>query len=316
MSNTNSFTDIVDQIITDGVKKGILHLSTQDIKLNHNTLRLKEKEIINFGSCSYLGLEFDRRMIDASKDAVENYGTEFSSSRAYVSSIHYEELENNFKKLFDAPSIVVPTTTLGHIAAIPVLVNNNDAVILDHQVHNSVHMAVNLLKPRGIHVELVRHNRMDLLEDRVKKLRQKYARIWYMADGVYSMYGDASPVDKVYELLNRYSELYYYVDDSHGMSCYGQHGRGYALNEKPIHQQMIFAASLAKGFATGGAVLVFPNKELARRVRTCGGPLITSGPMQPAQLGAAISSVKIHLSNEIYSLQEDLHENIDRKSVV
>jgi hypothetical protein len=50
---------------------------------------------------------------------------------------------------------------------------------------------------------------------------------------------------------------------------------------------------------------------LARRVRTCGGPLITSGPMQPAALGAAIASAKIHLSAEIKEMQQELHDNIE-----
>lgn len=310
MSKHNAFVETIDQIVTDGVNKGILHLHNEDNKLTGNKLVLKGKEVVNFGSCSYLGLEFDPRMITASKQAIEDYGTQFSESRAYVSIKLYKELEELFCSLFEASCIVTPTTTLGHIAAIPVLVNDDDAIILDHQVHNSVQTAVNLVKPRGVHIELLRHNRMDLLEERVKVLRQKHKKIWYLADGIYSMYGDGSPVEEVYNLMDKYPELHYYVDDAHGMSCYGKHGRGYVLNQRPMHRKMILATSLAKAFATGGAVLVFPDKELARKVRTCGGPLITSGPMQPATLGAAIASAKIHLSDEIYEMQEDLQENI------
>lgn len=310
MSKHHSFIDTVDQIVSDGVKKGILHLSADNQSLSGNALKIKDNEAINFGSCSYLGLEFDRRLINGSKDAVENYGTQFSASRAYISSKHYSELENLLKILFGGYAVVCPTTTLGHIAAIPVLVGDKDAVILDHQVHNSVQTAAGLLKPRGIHVELLRHNRIDLLEERIKLLRQKYDKIWYMADGIYSMYGDASPVSEIHALMDKYPQFHFYVDDAHSMSCYGTHGRGYVLSQISIHEQMVFATSLNKGFAAGGGVLVFPNRELARKVRTCGGPLITSGPMQPGALGAAIACAKIHLSDEIYSLQEDLHENI------
>ena len=310
MSGKNTFVETVFEVVTDAINKGIIHLYTEDNKLSGNTIHLKGRGVVNFGSCSYLGLEFDKRMIAASQEAVQNYGTTFAESRAYVSIRQYEELESLFGKIFNYPTLVAQTTTLGHIAAIPVLINDGDAIILDHQVHFSVHTAVNIVKSRGIHVEMIRHNRMDMLEDRIKVLRQKYSRIWYMADGIYSMYGDASPVNEVYELLNRYKELYYYVDDAHGMSCFGKNGNGYVLSQKPMHERMILAASLAKGFATGGAVLVFPSKELANKVRKCGSSFITSGPMQPSQLGAAIAAAKIHLSNEIYSLQEDLHENI------
>ena len=199
---------------------------------------------------------------------------------------------------------------MGHIANIPVLVEDSDAVIMDQQVHNSVQTAVQIVKARGVHIELVRHNRMDLLETRIKELRSKHKRIWYMADGIYSMFGDSSPVDEIYSLMNQYPELYYYVDDAHGMSIHGKHGRGYVLSNHDIHPKMALATSLNKAFATGGGVLVYGDKELARRVGTVGGPLLSSGPMQPSALGAAIISARIHLSEEIIEMQEQLKGNI------
>lgn len=310
MSRHHGFTDTVDLVISDAVKKGIMHLNTEDSKLTGNTIQLNGKKVVNFGSCSYLGLEFDNRMIASSIKAVEDYGTQFSTSRAYISSKYYKVLEGKFDQIFRASSVVVPTTTLGHISVFPVMIHDDDALILDHQVHNSVHLAANLVKPKGTRVELMRHNRLDILEERIKLLRQKYKRIWYMADGIYSMYGDFTPIDEVYALMDKYPELHYYVDDAHGMSCFGEHGRGYALSQRPIHDRMILTTSLAKAFPTGGAVLVFPNAELARKVRTCGASLTTSGPMQPATLGAAIACADIHLSDEIYTLQDELQQNI------
>jgi 7-keto-8-aminopelargonate synthetase-like enzyme len=310
MSKSNSFFEVVDQIVTDGVNKGILHLYTEDTRLSENIISLKGNNVVNFGSCSYLGLEFDERLKNGAKQAVDNYGTQFSESRAYVSVRQYAELEDLLRQLFDAHCVVMPTTTLGHIANIPVLVGDADAVIMDQQVHNSVQTAIQLLKARGCHIEILRHNRMDLLEEKIKQLRSKYRKIWYMADGIYSMFGDTSPVDEIYGLMNKYPELHYYVDDAHGMSIYGKHGRGYVLNNRQFHPKMVMGTSLNKAFASGGGVMLYPNAELARKVRTCGGPLITSGPMQPASLGAAIAAAKIHLSDEIYDMQQDLQENI------
>jgi len=312
MKKTTPSVDIVFEVLNYGAKNDVMHLNTLNTKLNGNKLYLDKasKEVINFGSCSYLGLEFDERLRQGAINAINNYGTQFSSSRAYVSISYYEELEALFNQIFDAYSVVTPTSTLGHIGTIPVLIDDKDAIILDHQVHNSVHTAVNLVKAKGVYTELIRHNRIDILEDRIKELRQKYNKIWYMADGVYSMYGDVTPINEVYELMNKYPELYYYVDDAHGMSCFGKHGRGYALGQKPIHERMVLITSLAKAFATGGGVAVFPTKEMAHRVRTCGSSLVTSGPMQPSGLGAAVASAKIHLSNELGKMQDQLNENI------
>jgi 7-keto-8-aminopelargonate synthetase-like enzyme len=311
MSKSQSAIDAIQQIVSYGKQKKIVHLYTDiNKKIKNNSIYLEGKEVVNFGSCSYLGLEFDSRLKEASKQAIDDFGTQFSESRAYVSISLYKELEDLFEKIFESPVVITQTTTLAHLAAIPVLVGSDDCIIMDHQVHNSVQTAVNLVKSQGVTVELLRHNRMDLLEERVKYLRSKYKKIWYMADGIYSMYGDVSPVKEIYALMDKYPELHYYVDDAHGMSIYGKHGRGYVLNEMPIHKRAIVATSLVKAFPTGGAVLIFPTKEQAHLVRSCGSTLITSGPMQPSQLGAAIAAAKIHLTDEIYDMQNDLQDNI------
>lgn len=309
MSQKN-FIDTVDGILTHAKEKGIIHHNTEDTKLSENSITIHGKKLINFGSCSYLGLEFEESIRDSGKAAIDDYGTQFSSSRAYVSPIYYESLENKLQKIFEAPTIVTPTTTLGHIAAIPILVSSEDAVILDHQVHNSVQTAVKLVKANKTHVELVRHNRMDLLEKRIIELKSKHRKIWYMADGIYSMYGDLAPLEDIYALLEKYEELHFYVDDAHGMSCFGEKGQGYVLSQRKIHERMVVATSFAKAFATGGGALIFPNEKLASKVRNTGGPLITSGPMQPSALGAANAVADMHLSGEIQTYQSDLNENI------
>ena len=310
MRAINTVVETIDQIITDGVKKDILHLYTEDDSFRGNQLTLRGKKVINFGSCSYLGLELDERLKEASKLAIDHFGTQFSESRAYVSIGLYRELEELFRQIFDAHCVITPTTTLGHIANIPVLINTADALITDQQVHQSVNTAVKLLAGAGTHIEVLRHNRMDILEDRIKALRNKHDKIWYLADGIYSMFGDTAPVDQLYQLLDQYPCFHLYIDDAHGMSIHGQHGRGSVLDQRKFHPRMILATSLAKAFATGGAVMVYPDAETARKVRTCGGPLITSGPLQPAQLGAAVANAEIHLTPEIDVLQEELRERI------
>ncbi len=317
MKNYHSFVQSVYQIAQDAARNGIAHLATQDEHFTNNSIKINNNLTTNFGSCSYLGLEFDKRLKEGAIDAINKFGTQFSSSRAYVSLGLYDELEGLFKKIFKGNhTLVTPTTTLGHIAAIPVLVKDEDAVILDHQVHSSVQGAVNMLKARGIHVDMIRHNNMEMLERKINELRPKYRKIWYMADGIYSMYGDGAPIKEIHNLLDKYEQLNFYVDDAHGMSCFGENGAGYVLQQAPMHPKQVIAMSLAKAFATGGAVLVFPTYEQYQLVRSCGGPMITSGPMQPGNLGAAVAAAKIHLSDEIYSLQEDLNENIKFTSLM
>jgi len=311
MSKQQNFYDTVNQVISYGRQKNILHLYTSTLPFNGSELIINNKPVLNFGSCSYLGLEFHPAVKAGAIKAIENYGTQFSESRAYVSLGLYEELEQLLQKIFDAPIVITPTTTLGHIACVPVMVEDEDAVIMDHQLHNSVQTAVQLVKARGVHTELIRHNRMDLLEARIKELRSKYRKIWYMADGIYSMFGDPCPVDAVYALMEKYPELHFYVDDAHGMSIHGKHGRGYVLASRNIHPKMIMASSLNKAFASGGGVLVFGNAALAEKVGNVGGPLLSSGPMQPGALGAAVAAARLHLTDGIATMQQQLKDNIE-----
>ncbi|MEL7342812.1 MAG: aminotransferase class I/II-fold pyridoxal phosphate-dependent enzyme, partial [Bacteroidota bacterium] len=220
----------MEKSVGEAVKSGVAHLVTEDSRFDGRHIQLSGKNCINFGSCSYLGIELDNRMKTAAMKAVEKFGTQFSSSRAYVSLGLYDELETHLEKMFQAPVIVSASTTLGHLSAIPVIVGDNDAVILDHQVHASVSMACQTLRGKGTHIELVRHNNIEMLESRIKKLKDQYDKIWYMADGVYSMYGDFAPVEELAFLLEKYEQLHLYLDDAHGIGWKGLRGTGHVYS--------------------------------------------------------------------------------------
>ena len=311
-SKHEQILDIVDQVSTTVSNLGIAYCSTEDYELNGRIIHVNGAELLSFGSCSYLGLELDPRLKAGAIDAVQRYGTQFSSSRSYLSVSLYSELEDQFRKMFNQPIVIAPSTTLGHMSNIPVLVGDNDAVILDSHVHESVQTVVQLLKTRNITFEFVRHNRMDNLEDRIKALSETHTKVWYMADGVYSMYGDFPPVKELVELMKKYEQFYLYVDDSHGMSWAGKNGTGYFMSQLDSYPEKLFlAVSINKAFAAAGGVLVYPDEDSMRKVRHCGKTMIFSGPIQPPMLGAAIASAKIHLSKEITTLQNNLRKRVD-----
>lgn len=302
---------ILEEMLNEARDNGLIHLSADDGPLDGRSIAIDGHAKLNFGSCSYLGLELDPRMRGAVIDAVNRYGTQFSSSRTYLSSPQYNTLEPMLNEMFGGHVLVAPTTSLGHLAALPVLVTAGDAVILDHQVHASVHMASHQLRVQGTTVELVRHNDIERLEALIERLAASHDRVWYLADGVYSMFADLAPFDALAELLERHETLHLYIDDSHGVGWAGKHGRGPALDALGGHPRLIVAASLNKSFAAAGGALVFPNADLRRRVRTAGGPMIFSGPIQPPLLGAAIESARIHLSDELPQLQAALRERVE-----
>jgi 7-keto-8-aminopelargonate synthetase-like enzyme len=298
--------------MTSGIAHGIAHLVAEDEQLAGRFITLHNRQHVNFGSCSYVGLETDLRLKAAAIDAVSRYGVQFASSRAYVSAPPYAELERLLGALFGAPLVVAQTTTLAHLAALPILVGKDDAVVCDQMVHNSVQAVLPTLAAAGTSCRFVRHSRMDRLDQLVGTLAQKHRRVWYLADGVYSMHGDVAPLDQLRELASRHERLWMYIDDAHAISWSGRHGRGIVLGNGAPPPRTVMVASLAKAFSAGGAVVVTPDAETARFIRTCGSTLIFSGPLQPALLGAAIASARVHLSREIEQRQRQVVERILR----
>jgi 7-keto-8-aminopelargonate synthetase-like enzyme len=311
MENLSQQVELVNRIVSHGRDIGIGQVKVQNHSTNGRTIKVDGKEIVYFGNCSYLGLELDNRIKEAAIDAIQRYGTQFACSRTYASLTIYDELEYLLGEIFERPTLVAPTTTLGHMSNITTLVNSDDAIILDHQVHASVNYAVQIVKASGTYVEVLRHNNMDVLENRIIKLKEKYKRIWYMSDGIYSMYGDSAPLKEMHEMMNRHEQLWCYVDDAHGMSWEGKNGSGFALKQLPyFHERLLLTVSLVKGFGVHGGALIYPNKETKDIVRNCGGTLMFASPMPPVTIASNIASAKIHLTDEIYDLQNSLKDKM------
>jgi 7-keto-8-aminopelargonate synthetase-like enzyme len=266
------------------------------------------RSLRNFASCSYMGLEQHPALVGGAIAALEQYGSNFSISRAYLECSLYRELEDALDHVMDRSVMVAQSTTMAHLAALPVLIGDKDLVLIDQFAHASMHMATELVA--DVPVELLRHSRTDLLEKRLLEAGDQFERVWYLCDGVYSMLGDFAPFEALKDLLRRYPRLNLYVDDAHAMSWTGLHGRGAALAHLGEFDRVVVAVSLSKAFGAVGGALALPSDDLRARVRRCGGPMIFSGPIAPAGLGAGLASAKLHLGAEFEDMQGELHERM------
>ncbi len=292
--------------------RGLVHLIAEDARFDGRIVTVGGRGLVNFGSCSYLGLEMDVRLKAAACDAVMRYGTQFSSSRAYVAAPLYRHCEQRLSEITGGyPVVLAQTTSLAHLSALPVLIDDDDAVLYDLHVHSSVHAVLPTLRQRGIVCNSVGHAGLGHLERRARALAARHRRVFYLCDGVYSMHGSILDVDALRGVLDRVPALSAYVDDAHGVGWSGRFGSGTVLGGgKGLHERMIVVLGLSKAFAACGGALVFPNAELAEQVLHCGSTLIFSGPLQPAQLGACAASAQLLLSPELPPLQERLRERI------
>ncbi|WP_108424501.1 aminotransferase class I/II-fold pyridoxal phosphate-dependent enzyme [Flagellimonas amoyensis] len=308
----HNFLNTVHEVFTDAKQAGVLHLYAGGASFSGRTIRVGDRELFHFGTTGYLGLEQDPRLKEAAISAIGQYGTQFPLSKSYISNPLYEELEDHVGSIYGHPIVITKNSTLGHLGVIPSVVEDGDVIILDHQVHWSVQNAAKMLKTRSVPIEMIRHNHLEMLEDKIKKYQHTKQHIWYMADGIYSMYGDYAPVKALMELAQKYPQLRLYFDDVHGMSWVGRNGTGYVLDQLgELPENVLLFGTLSKTFGASGAVLACSNASMYDKIKTFGGPLTFSAQLEPASVAAAIASAKIHLSPEIYGLQDELRERID-----
>lgn len=298
--------DTIEKTISYGVEIGMAYQATDETYFDGKHCSIRGKEHIAFSMCDYLGLSTNPQIKEEAIKATEKYGVFTSISRTYMRLGIYDTVEQLLNQIFGKPTILISRTSLAHVATIPVITDENDAIILDHQVHTSVRNAVDIVRGYGNHVEILRHNNMMRLEQRIIELSKKHDKVWYCADGVYSMHGDFAPFKELKRLLDTYDQFHLYIDDAHGMSWNGKNGQGVVLEQMGFHDKMVMATSLAKGFGTGGAVIICPNEKLRKNILYCGAPLVFSGPVAPPTLGAIKAAAEIHLSPEITALQEKL----------
>lgn len=307
----NNFLDTVNEVFTDAKQEGVLHLHAEGETFTGRTIKVKNKSLFHFGTTGYLGLEQDERLKAAAVDAIQRYGTQFPLSKSYISNPLYKKLEEKVTEMYGHPIIITKNSTLGHMGVIPSAVKDQDAIILDHQVHWSVQSAAMVLKNRSVPIDMIRHNDLNMLEDRIKRYSDQRKKIWYMADGIYSMYGDFAPIPDLMAMSQKYPQLNFYFDDVHGMSWIGKNGTGYVLSELgELSENVLLFGTLSKTFGASGAVLVCSNKKMYHEIKTFGGPLTFSAQLEPASVAAATASAAIHLSPEIYKLQRELRERV------
>ncbi len=310
MKKNNTQMSFFNDVISKGRELGLMRMRGVHNESMGKSFEINGKNLTNFMCNNYLALEVDERVKQAAIEGIQKYGLQTSISRHYVSFEHYNALEDKLEKIFGLPTIISSCTSLGNMAYIPLIVGPNDAIIIDQFAHSTVKMAVNLLKANGQYIETIKHNQMEVLEKRIKTLRETYENVWYMADSVYSMHGDTAPYKDLKVLLNTYDNFYCYIDDAHGMSWIGENGKGCALHNMDKHKKLYVIAALNKGFGAMSAALIFPDKETKSYVENANIAITTSAPTPHAGIMAASAIADIHLSYEIYEKQLQLNELI------
>lgn len=264
------------------------------------------RSFLNFGSYDYVGLARSPELAEGARVAIERDGVQFPFPRALLGAGEYAELRALIEAMTERCVVIAPSTTLAHFGALPCIVEEGDAVLVEYAAHPSLHAALALVP--GVPLETVSGD-LRLLEEALERRAPAHRRVWYVLDGIDPLTGRRADLLGLSALLERFPSLHLYVDDAHATSWFGKHGRGPTLARFADHARVLVALSLNKAFSAAGAALSFPSREWSERVEHSAGMLL-SGAIPPPMLGAAVASARLHLAPDFLARQERLMARI------
>ncbi|MBY0228740.1 MAG: pyridoxal phosphate-dependent aminotransferase family protein [Gemmataceae bacterium] len=268
------------------------------------------RTVYNFGSDSFLGLDQDKRVIDAVRRGLDHWGTHNGASRAFCSVKANEEAERALADwLRCEATLIYPSVTLANMGAIPGLVGKQDLLVVDEQAHNSIHEGARIARANGTRVVTFGHCDPAALEKALDEAGE-YRTALVAIDGVYSMSGELPPLRELNDAcLSRKAVLY--VDDAHASGVIGPQGRGTVLEALGSYDNALVVGSLSKGFSCAGG-FIGCSAPLKMLLKMKSNTYIFGGPVVPPYLEAVTEVCRILMSDEYEGIAARLEGNLSR----
>ncbi len=254
------------------------------------------REVLVLCSNNYLGLATHPKLKQAALETIREYGVGSGAVRAISGNMDlHMELENRLAKFKNAEaSLTYPTGFMVNSGLIPQLVDKEDLIISDELNHGSIIDGVRLSRADKT---VYKHNDMvDLTQKLEEGEKNDPRRILIITDGVFSMDGDMTPLDKVVKLGKEHGAMIY-VDDAHGEGVLGEGGRGivshFNLTHEDLHVEM---GTFSKAYGTIGGH-ISGSENLINFAYNKSRTWLLSSSHPPAVAAATIAAIDI-LENE------------------
>jgi 8-amino-7-oxononanoate synthase len=249
------------------------------------------REVLNFGSYDYLGLNGDPRVIAAAEAALRRHGVSASASRMVSGErpVH-AALEAAIAAHYgvDAALAFVSghatnVTVLGH------LMGPRDLILHDAAIHNSCAEGARLSGARRI---AFAHNDWEAAERELAAHRRGARRALIVIEGHYSMDGDIPDLPRFIAIARRH-DAWLMVDEAHAMGVLGPTGRGihehWGVDAREVD---IWMGTLSKALCGCGGIIA-GNADLIAWLRHSAPGFVYSVGMPPALAAASAEALRI-----------------------
>lgn len=259
--------------------------------VNANIVSYDGREYVNFSGYNYLGLSGHPQVSEASKAAIDRYGTSVSASRIVAGEIPlHGELERGIADFIGTEESIIFVSGYGtNVAAISHLFGRRDLVIHDSLAHNSIITGCRLSGAKRMSFP---HNDWNALDKLLTKHRNEYQRVLIAIESVYSMDGDIADLDRAIELKKKHDTLLM-VDEAHSLGILGAKGKGisemFGVDAREVD---IWMGTLSKSLASCGGYIA-GDHELCDYLRYLASGFIFSVGLAPADTAAGLAALEV-----------------------
>jgi 8-amino-7-oxononanoate synthase len=251
--------------------------------------RLEGAPVVSFASNDYLGLSAHPAVVAAAHEALDRWGTGAGASRLVTGSrpVH-DALERALADWKGTEAAVCfPTGFAANLGALSVLGGPDVRVLSDELNHASLIDGCRLARAR---VCVYGHNDMAHLAELLAA--EPGGPTMVVTDTVFSMDGDAAPVEAIAELCRRAGALLM-VDEAHAVL--GPHLSDDLVRDPDL--TLVRMGTLSKTLGSLGGFLAGPRPVMDLMVNRAR-PYIFTTALPPADAAAALAALEVLRSRE------------------
>lgn len=252
-------------------------------------VKIAGKDVLMFGSNSYLGLTTHPKLKEASKAAIDKYGSGCAGSRFLNGTLDLHlELEDRLAKFVGKDGALVFSTGFQvNLGVISSVTGRHDYIIIDELDHACIIDGSRLSFSK---VLKYKHNDMASLEKILQKCEPDKIKL-IAVDGVFSMEGDLANLPAISALAEKYNANIM-VDDAHGLGVVGQNGRGTANHFGMTDKVDLIMGTFSKSLASIGGFIA-ADHDAINFLKHNARSLIFSASIAPANAASALAAIDI-----------------------
>ena len=262
------------------------------------------KKYLNFCANNYLGLAGSKALINAAKDALDQYGFGLSSVRFICGTqdIHKTLEKKTAQFIGKDDAILYSSCMSANIGFFASFLGEEDVILSDTLNHASIIDGIPSSKAERY---IFKHLDMQDLENGLKQNQNKRVRC-IVTDGVFSMDGDIAPLGAMCDLADKYDALVT-VDDSHATGFMGKNGRGTHEHCGVLKRVDVITSTYGKALGGASGGFVAGPKELIALLRERSRTYLFSNSLPPVVAATALFALKYLISHS--NMRKKLWDN-------